>query len=94
MTFKYPWLLLLFLIYIPLLIWYFKKNKNSTPSMELSSLAPFAKMPMSWKEYLLKFNFFLKLAALGFLIIALCRPHTYDSKRTSHVEGSDIILAL
>ncbi len=62
--------------------------------MELSSLAPFAKMPMSWKEYLLKFNFFLKLAALGFLIIALCRPQTYDSKRTSHVEGTDIILAL
>lgn len=94
MTLKYPWLLLLFLIYIPLLIWYFRKSHKSTPSLGLSSLAPFAGLPKSWKEYLLKFNFFLKLLALACLIVALCRPQTFDSKRTSRVEGTDIVLAL
>lgn len=94
MTLKYPWVLLLFLIYVPLIWWYLKKNKHSTPSMGLSTLAPFAKMPRTWKEYLMKFNFLLKLLAMGFLIVALCRPQTYDSHRTSRVEGTDIVLAL
>lgn len=94
MTLKYPWLLLLFIAYIPLIWWYIKKNKNSTPSVGLSTLAPFAKLPRSFKEYLLKFNFVLKLVAIGCLIVALCRPQTYDSKRTTNIEGTDIVLAL
>lgn len=94
MTLKYPWVLLLLLIYIPLIWWYLRKNSNSTPSLQISSLSPFASMPRSFKEYLMKFNFLLKLLAIGFLIVALCRPQTYDSKRTSHVEGTDIVLAL
>ena len=94
MTFKYPWLFLLFLVYGPLIIWYFRKNRNSTPSMGLSTLNAFAGLGHSWKEYLMKFNFILKLLAIGFLIVALCRPQTFDSKRTSRVEGTDIILAL
>ena len=94
MTLKYPWLLLLFLIYVPLVWWYIKKNKNSTPSVRMSSLAAFAKMPRSWKEYLMKVNFALKLIAIGAIIVALCRPQTFDSRRKSHVEGTDIILAL
>lgn len=94
MTLKYPWLLLLFIAYIPLIWWYIKKNKNSTPSIGLSTLSPFAKLPRSFKEYLLKFNFVLKLVAIGCLIVALCRPQTYDSKRTTNIEGTDIVLAL
>lgn len=94
MTFKYPWLLWLFLIYVPLIWWYLKKNRHSTPSMGLSTLSAFDKLPRSWKEYLQKFNFVLKLFALGLIIVALCRPQTYDSKRTSRVEGTDIVLAL
>ncbi|MDE7509336.1 MAG: BatA domain-containing protein, partial [Muribaculaceae bacterium] len=63
MSLKYPWVLWAFLIYVPLLWWYFKRNKRSTPSLGLSTLAPFANLPRSWKEYLMKFNFILKLLA-------------------------------
>jgi Ca-activated chloride channel family protein len=94
MTLKYPWLLLLFLLYVPLIWWYLKRNRNATPSLGLSTLSPFANMPRSWKEYLQKFNFILKLLAMAAIIVALCRPQTYDSRRTSRVEGTDIILAL
>ena len=94
MTLKYPWLLLLLLIYVPLIWWYVRKNHNATPSLQISTLSPFVKMPRSWKEYLMKFNFVLKLLAIGLVIVALCRPQTYDSHRTSHVEGTDIVLAL
>ena len=94
MILKYPWLLSLFVLYIPLIWWYLKKNKNSTPWLGLSTLSPFAGLPRTWKEYLQKFNFVLKLLALAFLIVALCRPQTYDSKRTQRIEGTDIVLAL
>ena len=94
MTMKYPWVLFFFILYIPLIWWYLKRNRNATPSLHISTLAPFAKMPRSWKEYLMKGNFLLKLLAMGFMIVALCRPQTYDSHRTSHVEGTDIVLAL
>lgn len=94
MSFRFPWLFLLFLLYIPLLIWYFRKNKKSTPYLEFSTLSPFKGMPRSWKEYLMKFNFFLKLLAMAMIIVALCRPQTFDSKSTSRVEGTDIIIAL
>ena len=94
MTFKYPWLFLLILLYIPLLIWYFRRSKNSTPSLGMSSLKGLQKVPKGWKEYLMKFNFILKLLAMAALIVALCRPQTFDSKSKSRVEGTDIVLAL
>ena len=94
MTFKYPWIFWLFLLYIPLLWWYLRRNKNSTPTLGFSSLGAFANLPRSWKEYLMKFSFILKLAALACLIVALARPQTSDSKTHSRVEGTDIVLAL
>ncbi len=94
MMFKYPWLLLLFVLYIPIIWWYIARHKGATPTLGVSSLKSLAKMPVSWKQYLLYFNFALKMIALSCLIIALCRPQTFDSKRTSRVEGTDIVLAL
>lgn len=94
MMLKYPWYLLLFLIYVPLLWWYLKRNKNSTPSLRFSSLGALSKMPKSWKEYLMKLSFVLKLLAIACVIIAICRPQTSDSKSKSRIEGTDIVLAL
>lgn len=91
--FKYPWVLWLFILYIPLLIWYFKQ-KNTTPTLGFSNISALKKLPRSWKEYLMKLSFMLKLAAIGLVIVALARPQTTDSKSTSRIEGTDIVLAL
>ncbi len=91
---KYPWLLLLFLIYIPLIWWYVGRHRKATPTLMVSSVMPFAKLPVSYKQWLMHLSFLLKMVALGCIIVALCRPQTFDSKRTSRVEGTDIILAL
>ncbi|MDE5843018.1 MAG: VWA domain-containing protein [Muribaculaceae bacterium] len=93
MMFKYPWVLWFFLLYIPLLIWYFRK-KNATPTLGFSNISPLMSLPRSWKEYLMKFSFILKLAAIGLIIVALARPQTTDSKSKSRIEGTDIVLAL
>lgn len=94
MMLKYPLLLLLLLLFIPLTGWYIWKWRNSSPAMGVSSVSPFAKVRTSWKVMLMHFCFVLQLAAVGCLIVALCRPQTHDSKRTSRVEGTDIVIAL
>ncbi len=94
MMFKHPGLLFLFLIFVPLIGWYVWKWRNSNPSMGLSSLTPFRGIKSSWKVWLMHFCFGLQLVALGGLILALARPQTHDSQRTSRVQGTDIVLAI
>ena len=94
MSLKYPWLLLLFLVYLPLIAWYIAKYKKASPSVGMSTLSAVAKLPVSWKVYAHHFCFALELAAIGCLIVALCRPQSHDAFRTSSVEGTDIVLAL
>ena len=92
--FKHPALLLLFLIYIPLVAWYIWKWRNSSPSMGVSTTSAFSGIRTSWKVWLMHLCFALQLVAIGGLIVALARPQTHDSQRTSRVKGTDIVLAL
>ncbi len=94
MEFAKPELLWLFLIYIPLIAWYVKKQKHAESSVQISSLSAFDKMPVSYKVYLRHFMFVVKLLAIGCLIIILCRPQTHDSWESSKTEGTDIVVAL
>jgi len=94
MNLSHPALLWLFLLYIPLIAWYVYSQRNSAPSMRMSTTMPFDSLPTSWKAYMRHFMFALKLAMLGCLIIILCRPQTHDSWETSDVEGTDIVVAL
>ena len=91
---KYPGLLWLFLLYIPLIAWYVWKHRNANPSMGMSTVTPFAKLPVSWKVWAMHGLFALQLIAIGALIVALARPQTHDHLRTSRIEGTDIVIAL
>lgn len=94
MTLKYPYLLWLLLIYIPLIAWYIWKHRNSNPYIEVSTTSAFGNLPRSWKVHADHFLFILRLAAIGCLIFALARPLTFDSSTSSQIEGTDIALAL
>lgn len=94
MEFAKTELLWLFLIYIPLIIWYIKKHRHAESFVQISSLDAFDKMPVSYKVYLRHFMFIVKLLAIGCLIIILCRPQTHDSWESSKTEGTDIIIAM
>ena len=94
MTLKYPWLLLLFLVWIPLIWWYVRRYRNASPSLGLSSLTAVSSLPTSWKVWVHHFCFVLELFAIGAVIVALCLPQSHDSFRTSSVEGTDIVIAL
>ena len=94
MMLKYPGLLWLFLLYIPLIGWYVWKHRNANPSMGMSTVTPFAKLPVSWKVWAMHGLFALQLIAIGALVVALARPQTHDHLRTSRIEGTDIVIAL
>ena len=94
MQFANPQYLWLFLIFIPLIVWYLLKQRNARPTLAISSIGAFAKAPMPWRARMRHILFILRLAALACLIIILCRPQLKDSWRTSSTEGTDIILAM
>ena len=94
MEFAKPILLWLFLLYIPLIVWYILKNKKSDAAIRISSVSAFSKLPTSYKVYLKHFLFVVRLAALGCVIIILCRPQTHDSWESSKTEGTDIVISL
>lgn len=70
------------------------RQRDSYPSLAISSTSAFASMPRSWKQYLRHFLFILRLGALGCIIIVLARPQMKDKWSTSSTEGTDIVLAL
>lgn len=94
MTLANPELLWLFLIYIPLIAWYILKYKKADPSITVSTTLPFDKKGTSWKVYLRHGLFVMRLAAIGCLIIILCRPQTRDSWQTAETEGTDIVISM
>lgn len=94
MTFMHPWLLLLLLIVIPLVVWYVYKWKGSNPSLGISTASSLGRYAARWKVLLMHFCFLLQLVAISAIIVALARPQTHDSLRSSSIEGTDIVLAL
>ncbi|MDY5118805.1 MAG: VWA domain-containing protein [Muribaculaceae bacterium] len=94
MIFANPSYFWLFLIFIPLIVWYVLKQKNATPSMLISTTKAFDKVGTSWKVWLRHFMFVLRLAAIGCVIVILARPQTRDRWQTEETEGTDIVLAL
>ena len=94
MSFANPQYLWLSLVYIPIILWYIKKQRVAEPTLKVSTLLPFEKVGTSWKAYLRHVLFVMRLMAIGCLIIILCRPQTYDRWSTSETEGTDIVIAL
>lgn len=94
MILKNPALLWLFLIYVPLIVWYILKHRNANPSLSVSSASAFQTTGRTWKTAGMHLEFVLRLIAIGAVIVALSRPQTFDHFKNSQIEGTDIALAL
>lgn len=94
MQFAHPQYLWLFLIFIPIIIWYIHKKVKSHPTLGVSTVSPYSKLPKSFKEYLLHFLFVLRMCVLACVIVIIARPQVRDSWRTSSTHGTDIVLAM
>ncbi len=94
MQFANPYFLLLLLLLIPYIIWYALRNRDSEPSLQVSSTLAFRKSPRSWKQTLVHAPFLLRCAAFVMIILVLCRPQTSNSWSDRTIEGIDIMLCL
>ncbi len=89
-----PEFLWLFLVFIPMLVWYFFKNKNERPKYQISTLSPFSDTGKPLRYYLRHSLLVLRLVALSLLIIALARPKTVSYDNFTSTEGLSIAMAI
>lgn len=93
MILAYPQYLWLFLLYIPLIIWYIMKVRKQQPTIQISTTTPLLKVK-SYKAHLIHVLFVLRLLTIGFVIVILARPQTKDSWKSSVMNGTDIVLSI
>lgn len=89
--FAYPWLLLL-LVLLPVLavLHYRPRSKKSAP-IALSTTREINKA-RSWKTRLIHIPFWLRILALGALIIAMARPRDTFTETSTTGQGIDMVL--
>ena len=84
----------LFILFVPIIVWYILKQKKINAGMQISSLKGFANIPVTYKYYLRHLVFTLRMLAVSALIFALARPQSTNSWQNITTEGIDIIMAL
>lgn len=94
MLLAHPEYLWLFLIFIPLIVWYVFKQRGLHASMEVSTVSAFDRVGRSRLAAMRHILFLLQLGAIGCVIVVLSRPQTRDSWNTSSVEGTDIVISM
>jgi len=92
MTYNNPSYFWLLLLLIPITVWLIMRVKHNDASLQVSSVAPFAKVPKPKRIWLYYFPF--TLVAVVFLIITLARPQESNSYSSETTEGINIMLAL
>ena len=88
---KYFYLLILL---IPLIAWYILKDKNAHASIQVSTLKSFHSSAKTYKYYLRHALFVFRVLAIVFLVLAVARPQSSNSRRDVTTEGIDIVMSL
>jgi Ca-activated chloride channel homolog len=82
------------IIIVPIIVWYILKDRYSHPSLQISTLRAFSKVPLSYKHILRHVEFAFRMLVFALIIIALARPQSTDNWEDITTEGIDIVLAL
>lgn len=92
-AFMHPHFLWLLLVIPIAVFWQYKIAKRQQPAIKISSTGGIS-IKKSWIIKCRPFLFWLKIMALGFVIIALARPrNTQKSSFTASKNGIDIVIA-
>jgi len=95
MFFEYPIILYLLLSLVPVVAYYiWRIITGATPSLQMSSLAVFAKTNSGFRHYFEHVPFVLRCVAVALLIVAMARPRSSEAFNKTDTEGIDIIFAL
>lgn len=89
--FAYPWFLLLLVLLPVLVIWHYRRQAKKSATIALSTTREIRKTK-TWKTRLVPVPFWLRILALGVLIIAMARPRDSFTETTTTGQGIDIVL--
>jgi len=84
----------LFILFVPIIVWYVLKQKRINAGMQISTLKAVSNIPTTYKYYLRHVLFALRLLAISALILAMARPQSTDKWKNITTEGIDIVMAL
>ena len=91
--FAYPWLLVLLATLPVLVLLHYRKQQVKSASLALSTTREIKKS-RSWKSALMPVPFWLRILALGALIIAMARPRNSFTETSTDGQGIDMVLCL
>ena len=94
MEFKNPLFFLLLLVLVPYIVWYVMRFKQSLPSLKVPDTTKYAKVPKTFRLYLMHVPFLLRIALITLVVCILARPQSRHSWSNTDVEGIDIMLAV
>ena len=92
MSFAYPAVFGLFILFPLLVWWYLKKSDRQQATVRVSSIDAFS--VSTWKKKFRHFPFVFRLLALASLVIALARPQKRNEERRTEGQGIDIVLCM
>ena len=92
MSFAYPAVFGLFILFPLLVWWYLKRSDRQQATVKVSSVDAFA--VSTWKKKLRHLPFVFRLLALISLVFALARPQKKNEEQRSEGQGIDIVLCM
>ncbi|HUN66980.1 MAG TPA: VWA domain-containing protein [Bacteroidota bacterium] len=92
MTFANPEYFFLLLFILPMIFWYWKRERRRLTDIRVSGTAVFRAAPRSVRLRLRHLVFVLRIVALILLVTALARPRSTSRGENVSTEGIDIVL--
>lgn len=93
-TFANPAALWLLLLLVPMAYWYFLPARRREPAVRMATTEMFRGAPQTWRNRLRHLPFFLRMIAVGMVVIVIARPQTDTALSAHEREGIDIMLAM
>ena len=94
MVFLHPEYLYLWLLLIPLIVWYVVRLSKTQASFKLASTQAFREMKPDFRVYMRHLPFVLRLISIALIIIVIARPQSVSSWEETETQGIDIVMAL
>ncbi|MEN6588640.1 MAG: VWA domain-containing protein [Proteiniphilum sp.] len=94
MVFLHPEYLYLWLLLIPLIVWYVMRLSKAQASFKLASTQAFKEMKPDFRVTMRHLPFVLRLISIALIIIVIARPQSVSSWEETETQGIDIVMAL
>jgi Ca-activated chloride channel family protein len=92
--FANPIYFILLIVPLAMIVWYILQHRKLQAGMQVSTVQPFANLPIGWKVRLRHAPFVLRVVTILVLVLILARPQSSNSWRNTSTEGIDIMMTL